>query len=131
MHELWLYQLARLAVGREGGIGTYQIRVSPQASVSAQLDCLTDRFTYASVTHRYENGINTFDTADVYSNGESERILGKALKEYNISRESVVITTKVGLFLEAGRFARLLTRVHIGILRGPGRRCPASSGRSG
>ena len=47
------------------------------------------------MAHRYENGINTFDTADVYSNGESERILGKALKEYNIPREKVVIMTKV------------------------------------
>lgn len=43
----------------------------------------------------YDNGINTFDTANVYSNGESERILGKALKVYNIPRENVVIMTKV------------------------------------
>lgn len=43
----------------------------------------------------YENGINTFDTANVYSNGESERILGKALKVHNIPRENVVIMTKV------------------------------------
>ncbi|KAF9793045.1 Aldo/keto reductase [Thelephora terrestris] len=43
----------------------------------------------------YENGINTFDTANTYSNGESERILGKALKEYKIPREKVVIMTKV------------------------------------
>jgi aryl-alcohol dehydrogenase-like predicted oxidoreductase len=43
----------------------------------------------------YEVGVNFFDTADVYSNGESERILGKALKEFNIPRERVVIATKV------------------------------------
>lgn len=43
----------------------------------------------------YDNGINTFDTANAYSNGESERILGKALKVYNIPRENVVIMTKV------------------------------------
>jgi len=40
-------------------------------------------------------GINFFDTANVYSSGESERILGKALKQYNIPREEVVIATKV------------------------------------
>ncbi|MFR6362444.1 aldo/keto reductase [Amedibacterium intestinale] len=39
-------------------------------------------------------GINFFDTADVYSLGESERILGKAIKEY-ADREEVVIATKV------------------------------------
>ncbi|KAG2377898.1 hypothetical protein C9374_008983 [Naegleria lovaniensis] len=43
----------------------------------------------------YDLGINFFDTADMYSNGESERILGKFLKQNNIPREEVVIATKV------------------------------------
>jgi len=37
----------------------------------------------------------TFDTANIYSGGESEIILGKALKEINGPRESFVIMTKV------------------------------------
>jgi len=41
-----------------------------------------------------EAGINFFDTADVYSLGESERVTGKALKEY-AKRHEVVIATKV------------------------------------
>ena len=45
--------------------------------------------------HAYKAGINTWDTADVYSNGLSEEIVGKALKKYNIPRERVVIMTKV------------------------------------
>ncbi|WWC60253.1 uncharacterized protein I303_102819 [Kwoniella dejecticola CBS 10117] len=44
--------------------------------------------------HAYDRGINTFDTADTYSQGNSERILGKFLKTYDIPRESVVIMTK-------------------------------------
>lgn len=43
----------------------------------------------------FDHGINTFDTANVYSNGESERILGKALKVHKIPREEVVIMTKL------------------------------------
>lgn len=39
-------------------------------------------------------GINFFDTANVYSIGESERILGKALKDY-AKRDDVVLATKV------------------------------------
>ena len=39
-------------------------------------------------------GINFFDTANVYSSGESEEVLGKFLKA-NVKRESVVIATKV------------------------------------
>lgn len=43
----------------------------------------------------YELGINFFDTADTYSNGESEKVLGKALKEIGAVRSRVVIATKV------------------------------------
>ncbi|CCH44614.1 putative aryl-alcohol dehydrogenase [Wickerhamomyces ciferrii] len=43
----------------------------------------------------YDHGIRTFDTADVYSNGLSEVLLGKFLKKYNIKRDKVVILTKV------------------------------------
>ncbi|MEJ8851211.1 aldo/keto reductase [Variovorax rhizosphaerae] len=41
-----------------------------------------------------ELGINFFDTANVYSDGTSEEILGRALKEF-ASRDAVVIATKV------------------------------------
>jgi aryl-alcohol dehydrogenase-like predicted oxidoreductase len=43
----------------------------------------------------YEAGINFFDTADCYSNGESERILGKAIKKFNMPRSRIVVATKV------------------------------------
>ncbi|HEX3419922.1 MAG TPA: aldo/keto reductase, partial [Candidatus Udaeobacter sp.] len=37
-----------------------------------------------------ESGINFFDTADVYSDGESEQTLGQSLKNLNIARKDVV-----------------------------------------
>ncbi|KAG6877907.1 hypothetical protein C0993_002392 [Termitomyces sp. T159_Od127] len=43
----------------------------------------------------YEAGIQTFDTANVYSNGLSEIILGKAIKQLQLPREEIVILTKV------------------------------------
>ncbi|ROV95292.1 hypothetical protein VPNG_08968 [Cytospora leucostoma] len=42
----------------------------------------------------YDVGLNTWDTANVYSNGVSEEIVGKALKKYDIPRHKVVILTK-------------------------------------
>ena len=42
----------------------------------------------------YELGINFFDTADVYSGGESERILGQAFKNLAIARKDIVLATK-------------------------------------
>lgn len=44
--------------------------------------------------HAYKVGINTWDTADIYSHGTSERIIGKALKKYNIPRSKVVLLSK-------------------------------------
>ncbi|KAK9454027.1 NADP-dependent oxidoreductase domain-containing protein [Dipodascopsis uninucleata] len=45
--------------------------------------------------YAFKMGINTWDTADAYSNGVSEEIIGKALKKYNIPREQVVILSKI------------------------------------
>src|SRR6476660_6205767 len=41
-----------------------------------------------------DGGINFFDTADNYTEGESEKILGQSLKNLNISRKDVGIATK-------------------------------------
>ncbi|KAF7615706.1 NADP-dependent oxidoreductase domain-containing protein [Aspergillus flavus] len=46
------------------------------------------------IEHAYNKGIRTWDTADMYSHGKSEEIVGKALKKYNIPRSRVVILTK-------------------------------------
>ncbi|MGK5029017.1 aldo/keto reductase [Janthinobacterium sp. MDT1-19] len=40
-------------------------------------------------------GINFFDTADVYTHGQSERMLGQALKNLGVARKDIVIATKV------------------------------------
>ncbi|CDO77778.1 hypothetical protein BN946_scf185041.g10 [Trametes cinnabarina] len=47
------------------------------------------------IKYAYEHGIQAFDTADVYSNGLSEIILGKAIKQLNLPREELVIMTKL------------------------------------
>ncbi|TNF28386.1 MAG: aldo/keto reductase [Deltaproteobacteria bacterium] len=49
----------------------------------------------ALVGRAIEGGINFFDTADIYSRGESERLLGAALSDLGVARDSVVIATKV------------------------------------
>ncbi|KAJ7283359.1 Aldo/keto reductase [Mycena rebaudengoi] len=49
----------------------------------------------------YDYGINTFDTANMYSNGLSEEILGRAIKEHKLPRDEIVIMTK--LFMPVSR----------------------------
>jgi len=42
----------------------------------------------------WDRGLNTWDTANVYSNGVSEEIIGKAIKEFNIPRHKLVLLSK-------------------------------------
>ncbi|KZP03467.1 Aldo/keto reductase [Athelia psychrophila] len=49
----------------------------------------------AHIKAAYDAGINTFDTANVYSNGGSEIVLGKAIKQHSLPRHEIVVMTKV------------------------------------
>jgi aryl-alcohol dehydrogenase (NADP+) len=60
-----------------------------------------------------EGGINFFDTADMYSVGASEEILGRALKKFGPSRDKVVIATKVYNAMGDDPNQRGLSRKHI------------------
>ena len=58
-------------------------------------------------------GINFFDTADVYSEGVSEEITGRAMKHFGVRRDSVVIATKVHGVMGSDPNQRGLSRKHI------------------
>ncbi len=60
-----------------------------------------------------ELGINFFDTADMYSNGVSEEILGRALRDFGPGRDRVVIATKVFNPMGDDPNQRGLSRKHI------------------
>ena len=60
-----------------------------------------------------EAGINFFDTANMYSLGASEEVLGRALKDFGPGREKVVIATKVFYPMGDGPDQRGLSRKHI------------------
>ena len=58
-------------------------------------------------------GINFFDTADVYSLGESEKITGNLMRHFGVKRENVVIATKVHGQMSNDPNDRGLSRKHI------------------
>lgn len=58
-------------------------------------------------------GVNFFDTADVYSEGESERILGEAIRKLGLAREDCVIATKGRIRMGDGANRVGLSRVHL------------------
>jgi len=59
-----------------------------------------------------EAGINFFDTADMYSLGASEEVVGRALRDFT-KRDQVVIATKVFFPVDKGPNDRGLSRKHI------------------
>jgi aryl-alcohol dehydrogenase-like predicted oxidoreductase len=74
---------------------------------------LTEEESRPFIQKALELGINFFDTADVYSIGASEEVLGRALRDFGPSRDKVVIATKVHGPMGDGLNQRGLSRKHI------------------
>ena len=74
---------------------------------------LPEEPSFAIVRKALDLGINFFDTANVYSRGESELILGRALKAFGVQRENVVVATKVYSPMGPGPNDRGLSRKHV------------------
>ena len=58
-------------------------------------------------------GINFFDTADMYSHGVSEEVLGRALRDFNAPRDQIVVATKAFFPIKDGPNTRGLSRKHL------------------
>ena len=63
------------------------------------------------IQRAYEAGINYFDNADVYANGDSEKVMGEAIKDF--PREGLVVSSKVYWPTMPGPNGRGLSRKHI------------------
>jgi aryl-alcohol dehydrogenase-like predicted oxidoreductase len=76
-------------------LGTMTFGGSEEAGMWRAIGALQQGEVDAIVGRALEAGVNFIDTADVYSFGESERLLGQALKNLGTPRKDVVIATKV------------------------------------
>jgi len=76
-------------------LGTMTFGGSEQSGMWRAIGALQQGEVDAIVGRALEAGVNFIDTADVYSFGESERLLGQALKNLGTARKDVVIATKV------------------------------------
>jgi 1-deoxyxylulose-5-phosphate synthase len=73
---------------------------------------LDEEASRAVITRALDLGITFFDTADMYSDGVSEQVLGRALRDFT-SRDAVVVATKVFYPIESHTNAGGLSRKHI------------------
>lgn len=69
--------------------------------------------TTAIIQRAYEQGINFFDTANKYQDGQGERTLGNAIKTLGVDRSELVIATKLFLPMGDGPNNCGLSRKHI------------------
>jgi aryl-alcohol dehydrogenase-like predicted oxidoreductase len=80
-------------------LGRTGVKVSPLCLGAMNFGGPTsEEDSLAIINRAMEGGINFIDTANVYNQGESERIVGRALKE-NGKRDQVVLATKVYNFV--------------------------------
>jgi aryl-alcohol dehydrogenase-like predicted oxidoreductase len=83
----------------KSGLKTSRIILGCMAFGSPQWEgspwTLAEEESMKVIKKAWDLGINTWDTADTYSNGESERILGRAMSHFNLPRSRIVIMTKL------------------------------------
>ena len=94
-------------------LGRSGVRVSPLCLGTFNFGGPTPESEAVSIIHAaVESGINFIDTANVYNDGESERIVGRALKQVNC-RDQVILATKCVMPMGTGPNNRGASRRHI------------------
>ena len=78
-------------------LGSTDLEVSAIAYGGMSLTPERAREGARAVATAFELGVNFFDTADIYSRGEAETLLGQALRDAGIGREQVIIASKCGI----------------------------------
>jgi len=92
-------------------LGQTGVQVSRLCFGTMSFGGIADEETSAAMFHRCrEVGINFFDTANVYSDGRSEEILGRLIAD---CRDEIVLTSKVGFPIGEGVNEQGLSRRHI------------------
>jgi voltage-dependent potassium channel beta subunit len=94
-------------LGRSG-LKISEISLGAWVTFGSQVD---EETSIELIQAAYEAGVNFFDNADIYANGQAELVMGKALK--NMPREALVISSKVFWPTMPGPNGRGLSRKHI------------------
>jgi voltage-dependent potassium channel beta subunit len=76
----------------KSGLKVSALSFGSWVTFSNQLD---DRAARAVMRIAYDAGVNFFDNAEAYANGESERIMGRALRELGWPRDTYCVSSKV------------------------------------
>ncbi len=90
------------------GLKVSEISLGAWVTFGAQID---EQIAIDLLHAAYEQGVNFFDNADVYANGQAELVMGRAIKD--LPRSALVISSKVFWPTMPGPNGRGLSRKHI------------------
>ena len=76
----------------KAGIKVSELSIGSWVTYGKQVDVASAK---EILTAAWEAGVNFFDNAEAYARGESEVIMGKALKELGLPREQYLVSTKI------------------------------------
>jgi voltage-dependent potassium channel beta subunit len=74
---------------------------------------ISDKVSEKLMKIAYDAGVNFFDNAEAYARGESERVMGKILKEMKWDRDSYCVSSKVFFGVRKGVLQKGLHRKHV------------------
>jgi voltage-dependent potassium channel beta subunit len=94
-------------LGRSG-LKVSEISLGSWVTIGSQVDEQTSIELFQAA---YDAGVNFFDNADIYANGQAEAVMGKAIK--GLPREALVLSSKVFWPTMPGPNGRGLSRKHI------------------
>lgn len=92
----------------KSGLKVSEISLGAWITVGGQID---ENTSIELIQCAYESGVNFFDNADMYANGQAELVMGKAVK--SLPREALVISSKVFWPTMPGPNGRGLSRKHV------------------
>ncbi|MGI6108359.1 MAG: aldo/keto reductase [Eubacteriaceae bacterium] len=78
-------------------LGQSDLEVPVIGAGCMKIDSLNEKEAAAFVGNAVSQGVNFFDTADIYGGGKSEQVLGKAVLDAGIPREEIIIQSKCGI----------------------------------
>ncbi|WP_201307339.1 aldo/keto reductase [Companilactobacillus farciminis] len=81
-------------------LGNSQMNVSATALGIMRMVRLDPKEATNVLENVHDKGINFIDSADIYGNGDSERIFGKAFKQSSLKRDDFFIQSKGGIVLD-------------------------------
>lgn len=81
----------------KSGLQVSELSFGSWLTFGKQID---NRVAESLMKHAYDNGVNFFDNAEIYSRGESEKVMGRILKKMKWSRDSWIVSSKA--FFGAG-----------------------------